>query len=112
MIDQVVLAFSSCPDEVCAQRIAESVVTEGLATCVNRITGLRSTYVWDGRLQDDVEVLLIMKTTEARLAALNARLAALHPYELPELLAIPVTGGNERYLEWVRRGATGRIDKS
>jgi periplasmic divalent cation tolerance protein len=105
MTDQVILAFSSCPDEACAERIAQTLVTEGLATCVNRIPGIRSTYVWDGRLKDDREVLLLIKTIAPRIAALTARLVALHPYELPELVTIAVTGGNEPYLEWVRMGA-------
>ena len=57
---------------------------------------MTSTYFWDGRLQDEAEILLIIKTTAARLAELQARLNALHPYELPELVALPVVGGNER----------------
>jgi periplasmic divalent cation tolerance protein len=104
MTDQVILAFSTCPDETVAQQIAQTLVSAGLATCVNRVSGLRSTYIWDGQLQDDPEILLIMKTTAGRLGELEARLKALHPYELPELLAVAVTGGNERYLDWVRKG--------
>ena len=71
---------------------------------MNRIGGVRSTYFWDARLQDEAEILLIMKTTAGRLDELRERLSALHPYELPELLAIEVVGGNERYLDWVRMG--------
>lgn len=104
MADSVVIVFSTCPDEASAQRIAEALVSERLATCVNRFGGVRSTYFWDGRLQDEAEILLIAKTTSARLAQLQARLEDLHPYELPELVAIPISGGNEAYLEWVRRG--------
>ena len=107
MTDQVILALTTCPDEPSAQALATTLVRERLATCVNRIAGLRSTYFWDARLQDDSEILLIMKTTTRRLGELQARLIALHPYELPELLAIPVTGGNERYLDWVRMGVRG-----
>lgn len=104
MTEQVIVALSTCPDEASARRLAEALVSERLATCVNRVTGIASTYFWDGRLQDDAEILLIIKTTTARLAELEARLRALHPYELPELLVLPVLGGNERYLEWVRTG--------
>lgn len=107
MADSVIIALSTCPDETTAAGIAATLVTEGLAACVNRIGGLRSTYAWDGRLHDEPEILLIMKTTAARLAALEARLKDLHPYELPELVALPVTGGNERYLDWVRSGVRG-----
>lgn len=108
MTDQIILAFSSCADDASARRIAETLVTEGLASCVNQVTGVTSSYVWDGRLQNDSEVLLIMKTTQSRLAQLTARLIMLHPYELPELVAVPVIGGNERYLEWVRTGVASK----
>jgi periplasmic divalent cation tolerance protein len=104
MTEQVIVGLSSCPDEATGKRIAEALVSERLATCVNRVAGVTSTYFWDGRLQDDAEILLIIKTTAARLAELEARLKVLHPYELPELIVLPVTGGNERYLQWVRSG--------
>lgn len=106
MTEQVIVALSTCPDEAVARRIAEALVSERLATCVNRLSGVASTYFWDGRLQDDAEILLIIKTTAARQAELEARLTALHPYELPELVVLPVAGGNERYLQWVRTGVS------
>jgi periplasmic divalent cation tolerance protein len=104
MTEQVIVALSTCPDEATAKRLAEALVSERLATCVNRVSGVASTYIWDGRLQDEAEILLIIKTTAARAADLEARLQALHPYELPELVVLPVAGGNERYLQWVRSG--------
>ena len=104
MSEQVILALTTCPDEASAQEVAAALVQERLATCVNRIGGVRSTYFWDARLQDEAEILLIIKTTAGRLDELRRRLSALHPYELPELLAINVAGGNERYLDWVRMG--------
>lgn len=102
--DPVILALTTCPDQETACRIAETLVDERLGTCVNRIPNVRSTYFWDGRLQDDGEILLMIKTTHSRLADLEARLKAIHPYELPELIALPVIGGNEAYLKWVREG--------
>ena len=107
MNEQVIVALSTCPDEATAARIAQALVSERLATCVNRLPGVTSTYFWDGRLQSDSEVLLIIKTTAARWAALESRLKTLHPYDLPELVALTVTAGNERYLEWVRTGVAG-----
>ena len=104
MTEQVIVGLSSCPNEATAKRIAEALVSERLATCVNRVPGMVSTYFWDGRLQDEAEILLIIKTTAARQAELAARLKVLHPYELPELIVLPATGGNERYLQWVRDG--------
>ena len=79
---------------------------EGLAACVNQVSGVTSTYVWEGRLQRDGEILLIIKTTAGRIGELEARLKALHPYELPELVAFEVSAGNERYLDWVRTSGT------
>ena len=104
MTEQVILALSACPDEATAQTIARALVSDGLAACVNQVGGVRSTYVWKGELRDDTEVLLIAKTTAGRLGEFEARLKALHPYELPELLTLPLAGGNERYLDWVRMG--------
>ena len=104
MSDQVLVALTTCPDEASAAAVATALVQERLAACVNRIGGVRSTYFWDARLQDEAEILLIIKTTAGRLDELRTRLAALHPYEVPELVAIPVTDGNERYLDWVRMG--------
>src|ERR1044071_8158294 len=101
MSDQVILALTSCPDETSARRIAHILVNEGRAACVNRVSGVASTYVWNGELRDEAEVLLIMKTTAAGLPALQSRLSAIHPYELPELVAIPLVGGNPAYLAWV-----------
>jgi len=112
MSSQVIVAFSTCPNEAVAQQIAEALVSERLATCVNRISGVRSSYFWDGRLQDDSEILLIIKTTADLLAPLRERLVALHPYDLPELVATSVIGGNEPYLEWIRRGVHSQGQKA
>ena len=109
MTEQVIIGFSTCPDPATAKRIAEALVSERLATCVNRVSGIASTYFWDGRLQDDAEILLIIKTTAARQAELAARLKVLHPYELPELVVLPVAGGNEGYLQWVRDGVDAQM---
>lgn len=111
MSEQVVVAFSTCPDESVAQRLAEALVSEGLAACVNRVAAVQSTYVWDGRLQDDAEVLLIIKSTAARIPSLEQRLKELHPYELPEFVVTSVMGGNEPYLEWIRRSVGERSDQ-
>ncbi len=107
----VCLALTTCPDPDTASRIAKSLVTERFATCVNQLPNVRSTYFWDGRLQNDAEILLMIKTTHSRLRDLEARLKALHPYELPELIVLPVIGGNEAYLRWVREGMVKGTDE-
>lgn len=97
----VLICFCSCPDPATAGRIADALVEERLAACVNLLPGLQSVYRWQGQLQRDTEVLLLIKTTRARYPALQARLPQLHPYELPELLAVESTAGLPAYLQWV-----------
>jgi periplasmic divalent cation tolerance protein len=100
--DKILVVLSTCPTPEVAQAIAHALVSEGLAACVNQVTGVRSTYIWKGAVQTDAEVLLAIKTTETGFAALEKRLLSLHPYELPEVVAIPVCAGSEKYLQWVR----------
>ena len=73
-----------------------------MAACINQIPGVTSTYIWRDVLQTDVETVLMIKTTSGKFEALKARVKELHPYELPELIAIPVCAGAENYLSWVR----------
>nr|PZN81111.1 MAG: divalent-cation tolerance protein CutA [Pseudomonadota bacterium] len=98
---QYLLVLSTCPDETVASRIARQLVEEKLAACVNRLTPVRSTYSWKGRIEDEPEVLLIIKTTAARYGELELRLKALHPYEVPEIIALPIVRGSGSYLEWL-----------
>jgi len=95
------LVFCSCPDADSAARLADALVEERLAACVTRLPGATSVYHWEGTVHRDPEVVLIIKTTGERLANLTARIEALHPYEVPEVIAVPAAGGSERYLDWV-----------
>lgn len=95
------LALTTCPDENAAKTLADTLVERGLAACVTRLPGARSVYRWKGRLCDDAEVQLLIKTTEARETALREVIAELHPYEEPELIILPVTGGSQGYLQWI-----------
>ncbi len=101
MTETVLLAFCTCPNEVVAEAIADTLVGEKLAACVNLLPGIRSIYAWQGEIQRDAEVMLLIKTSTARFAALTQRLPELHPYDLPEIIAIPVSHGLPPYLEWV-----------
>lgn len=100
--DPVLLCYCTCPDAASAQHLAQAVVGEQLAACVNRIPGVQSTYRWKGEVTTDAEELLLIKTTASRFEALKERVLALHPYELPELIAVPVERGHADYLAWVR----------
>jgi periplasmic divalent cation tolerance protein len=101
MSADVLIALCTCPDAAVGERIAEALVGEGLAACINTLPGITSVYLWEGKVQRDSEVLLLMKTTRARLAELTDRVRQLHPYELPEVIAVPVSGGLPDYLQWV-----------
>ncbi|GAB3096967.1 divalent-cation tolerance protein CutA [Lysobacter terrae] len=106
----VLLAYSTCPDAASADVIARALVTERLAACVNRLPAVQSTYRWQGQVEQADEVLLLIKTTADRLDALTARLRALHPYELPELIAVEVHSGLPAYLDWVAAETTPTPD--
>jgi periplasmic divalent cation tolerance protein len=95
------LVFCTCPDEAIAQRIGDVLVEERLAACVSLMPGVTSIYRWDGQIHRDPEVLVLIKTIEARVAALTERLRELHPYEVPEIIAVPITEGLPDYLSWI-----------
>jgi periplasmic divalent cation tolerance protein len=97
------LCLSTCPDAETAARIARALVEERLAACVNQLPGVNSTYRWHDEIHDDAEVLLLIKTTRERFDALCDRLAELHPYEVPELIAFEIAHGLPAYLEWLAR---------
>lgn len=88
-----------------AAALARTLVEEGLAACVNVLPPMTSFYRWKGAVEQDREQQLIIKTTAGRVAALEARLRALHPYEVPEFLVLRVAGGSDAYLEWLRDSA-------
>jgi len=96
-----IVVLCTCPEESVALDIARVLVKEGLAACVNRMSALTSIYQWQGRVCEESEQLLVIKTTPARYEALEMRLKALHPYEIPEIIAIPVVTGSSQYLAWL-----------
>jgi periplasmic divalent cation tolerance protein len=102
----------TCPDMATAERIAQVLVEERLAACVNLLPGIRSVYRWKDAVERAEEVLLLVKTASDRLDAVIERVRSLHPYELPELLAVEVAGGLPVYLDWVadqtRTGVSNR----
>lgn len=101
MSRDVLLVLSTAPDEGAARALATALVEEDLAACVNLVPGVTSVYRWEGRVVQEGEFLLVAKTSRARLADLTARLVALHPYQVPEVVALPVDGGHGPYLDWV-----------
>jgi periplasmic divalent cation tolerance protein len=91
----------SVPSQEVGLTLARAVLEARLAACVNVIPGCRSLFWWEGAIQDDTELLLIVKTSEPKLAELTRFVVARHPYDCPEVLALPVTGGSAAYLDWM-----------
>ena len=97
------LVFTTLPTADAAAEVAKILVGEKLAACANILPALRSIYRWQGQVQDENEVLVLLKTQRVHYARLTARILELHPYDVPEVLAIPVEQGHAAYLEWIAR---------
>lgn len=98
---RALVVLVTAPSAAKAARIARALVGERLAACGNVVPRLRSLFRWEGKVQDAAEALLILKTTRRRFPALRARVLALHPYQVPEILALTVEAGNAAYLDWI-----------
>jgi periplasmic divalent cation tolerance protein len=98
---EILLAFSTFPDIETARRIAGELVTENFAACANIIPSIESIYRWHGNLESGAETLVLFKTTATGSAAFQEKLKSLHPYEVPEIIFVPVTAGLPDYLRWV-----------
>lgn len=108
---EVRLVFCNAPDRDCAERIARALVEQGLAACANLLPDCLSIYAWQGQVEHAHETPMLIKTTAVRLPEVIGLIQALHPYEVPEIIALPVTEGLPAYLQWVR-GQTLPLDKS
>jgi len=97
----VYLVVTNLPDRESAGKLAHTLVEKRLAACVSVLSPCRSVYRWQGRTEDAEEFTMLIKTTRERYPALEAAIRAGHPYELPEIIAVPLAGGLPAYLEWV-----------
>ena len=97
----------TAPDAAEAERIGRTVVEERLAACANVVPGVASIYRWRGAMERADEVLVVLKTTEAGFDALRRRVVELHPYDVPEVLSLPVDAGHPPYLDWVEAEVDG-----
>ena len=100
-MSEFLVVYVTAPAGEEAQRLARALVQEKLAACVNRIPGVESTYTWEGGVERDTEDLLIVKTRADLFDRLKERIQALHGYDVPEIIAVPVAKGSESYLEWI-----------
>ncbi|URE43679.1 CutA1 divalent ion tolerance protein [Musa troglodytarum] len=110
-----IVVYVTVPNKEAGMKLAESIIKEKLAACVNRVPGIllkaclswflkgiESVYWWDGKVERDAEELLIIKTRESLLGALTQHVKSNHEYDVPEVIALPITGGNEKYLQWIK----------
>jgi len=98
---KIKVVFVTVPDEETAEKISRDIVQNGLAACVNIIKDIRSIYMWEGKLEDGKELLLMIKTSSSAFKKLKDRIKTLHPYSVPEVIAIDVIDGNKDYINWV-----------
>jgi len=103
----MVVVLTTMPDRDAAEALSSRLVEERSIACANIVQGVTSIYRWDDELKKDSEVLVVMKTTAGHVAALQSRVEALHPYDVPEILVLPVAGGHAPYLEWVASEVSG-----
>ena len=98
---QYIVVFVTCGSEEEALKIARSLVEEGLAACVNLVSPVRSIYRWEGKIWDEKEWLLVIKTQKARFEDLEKKVKALHSYSVPEVIGVPIVEGSSAYLNWL-----------
>ena len=97
------VVYVTVPDEGVGVSLVTALLEQNLVACGNLVAGVRSIYRWEGKICDDAEHLLILKTTSSALSALKVRVLELHPYECPEIIAIPVTDGHPAYIDWIHQ---------
>jgi len=95
------LVFTTLPDTQSAHRVGETLVREGLAACVSILPPMQSIYTWHGKIETATEHLVLVKSQVSRYTAIQERIQALHPYELPEIIAVPIADGLPAYLAWL-----------
>ena len=99
--EETILVLTNMPDEASAKLLAETLVTQKLAACINILAPCQSVYTWQNKLEHTIEIPMLIKTNQALYSTLEAAIIKMHPYELPEIITINVDGGLPRYLQWV-----------
>ncbi len=103
------MALVTAPDLKTGRRLARVALEARLVACANLVPRIESHYWWQGRIETGAEVLLVLKTTTGRLAALEKLILAKHPYDTPEFIVLPISSGTRRYLEWLQQAVAGHL---
>ena len=101
MTDNAEIILCTCPDKTTAEQLAHLLIDGNLAACINILPGITSIYQWQGKIESAQEHLLLIKSNEINYSAIEAKIKAHHPYELPEIIALPVAHGLPEYLNWI-----------
>jgi periplasmic divalent cation tolerance protein len=107
MADEALLVLSTFPDAATAARISRQLVEQKCAACANLLPPVESIYRWEGKVENAQETLVLFKTSRARYRALERALRELHPYDVPEIIAVPIEQGLPEYLRWVSESCAG-----
>ena len=105
-MSDAIVVLCTCPDDTCARALAQTLLNEKLAACVNIIPQVTSLYCWQGKMEESQEVQLVIKSRRTLFGVLQQRIQTLHPYEVPEILAMPVLNGSPAYLQWLQEQTT------
>ena len=106
MTSAAIVVLTNCPTDEVAERIATALVENRLAACVNQLAPARSIYRWQGKIERETEIPLLIKTSAARYPEVEAAIRALHPYAVPEIIALPIHAGFGPYLRWVEESTS------
>ena len=101
-----IVCYITAPNEAEAVKIARALVENRLAACANIVKNVRSIYTWDGAIEDEAEVLMIVKTQKSLFHKLSEKVKEVHSYDVPEVIALPIIDGSEEYLQWLRESTT------
>ena len=105
---EILLVQTTCPDTETARELTKKLLVHRLASCINLIEGIESHYLWEGELKQGTETLMLIKAPAARYQALEASIIQNHPYELPEIIAVSLSGGLPAYLNWVATSSAAK----
>lgn len=110
MIDQPVLVLTNSPDAATARSLAQTLVERRLAACVNISAGVISVYRWQGAIEEAAEVTVTIKTVDSRYDELEAAIRLAHPYDVPEIIALPIVRGDDAFLRWIAEETKRNVD--